>query len=67
MLLFGDGAGPGQFSKQGRKENHREAAAAATDRLGLGIPPSRGGTEGSGVNGDKEVSHKEAEQSHAIY
>ena len=62
-----DGLGPEKFSKQGREEDHREAAAAATDRWELGISASGGGTEGSRVRGDKEVGHKEAEQGRAIY
>ena len=44
-----DGAGPGQFSKQGREEDHREAAAEDMDGWDLGITTSGGGTEGSGV------------------
>ena len=43
-----DRAGPGQFSTQGRKEDHREASAL-TDGWNLGIPASSGGAGGSGV------------------
>ena len=60
------GAGPRKFSIQGRKEDHREVAAA-TDGWDLGLPASGGGTGGIGARGDKEVGHKEAEHSHAIY
>ena len=61
-----DGAGPGQFSTQGRKEDHWEAGAAAYG-WELGIPASGGGTGGSGFPGDKEVVHKEVENGCVIY
>ena len=55
------------FLTNGCKENHREAAAASTDGWGMGIPASGRESEGSGVQGDKEVGHKEAEHGRAIY
>ena len=61
-----DGAGPGQFSTQGREEDHWEAAAE-TVGWELGIPASGGGTGGSGFQGDTEVVHKEAEHVRAVY
>ena len=61
-----DGAVPGHFSKQGREEDHQEAAPD-TYRWELGIPASGVGTEGSGVQGDKKVGYKEAEHGCAIY
>ena len=62
-----DGLGPEKFSKQGREEDHREASAAAKDGWEIGIPDSGRGTEGSGVRGDKEVGHKDAEHGRSIY
>ena len=61
-----DGAGPGQFPIQVRKEDHREASAA-TSRWEMRIPASDGGTGGIGVIRDKEVGHKEAEHGRALY
>ena len=55
------------FLTQGRKENHREAAASLTDGWGLGIPASGRDSEGSRVQEDKEVGHKEAEHGRGIY
>ena len=54
-----DGAGNGQFSKQVCRKDHQEAAMAPMYGWDLGIPASGGGTEGSGVRGDKEVGHKD--------
>ena len=61
-----DGGGPGQFPKQGRKEDHRDSAAA-TGGWELGIIVSGGGTGRSGFRRDKEVGHKEAEHGRTVY
>ena len=61
-----DGAGPGQFSTQGRAEDHWEATAETGGRY-LGVPASGGGNGGSGFRGDQKVGHTEAEHGRGVY
>ena len=61
-----DGEGPGQFSVQGREEDHWEATTTKEGRE-LGIPTAGGGKEGSGNGGDTYIHHTEAEYGRRIY
>ena len=53
-----DGEGPGQFSVQGREEDHWEATAAKEIRE-MVIPTAVGSKEGSGNGGDTDIHHTE--------
>ena len=61
-----DGKGPGEFSVQGREEDHWEATTAK-ERRDLGIPTAGGGKEGSRDGGDTDIHHTEAEYGRTIY
>ena len=60
------GEGPGQFSVQGRKEDHGETAVATEGRE-LDIPAVGGSNEGYGNGGEKDINSPEAEYGRAIY
>ena len=62
----GDGEGPGQFSVQGRAEDHGEAAAAKEVRE-LVLPFVGGSNEGYRDGSDTDVNPPEAEYGRAIY
>ena len=61
-----DGAGPVQFPKQGRTEDHWEATTE-TGIQELRVPASGGGNGGSGFRGDQKVGHTEAEHGRGVY
>ena len=61
-----DGEGPGQFSFQGREDDHWKETSEKEIRE-LGIPTAGGGKEGSGNGGDTDIHNTEAEYGRAIY
>ena len=61
-----DGKGPGQFSVQGRAEDHGEAAVAQ-ERRDLLLPFFGGSDEGSRDRSDTDVNTPEAEYGRTIY
>ena len=61
-----DGAVPGKLSAQGCATAPREAYEAKGGGV-MGISSSGGSDGGSGLRGDWDLHHKEAEYSRAIY
>ena len=61
-----DGAGPDHISAQGRAMAHQEAAEAEGGGA-LVISSADGVNDGSGLQGDRDLRHEEAEYGRAIY
>ena len=61
-----DGEGPGQFSVQGRAEDHREAAAAREGQ-DMVLPFVGRSNEGDRDGSDTDINPTEAEYGRAIY